>query len=72
MANITVENLTKHSIVGADLFKDTESFMLDLSDRQLDIQGGCGGNNPVKFRPNTLPIIVIYSCVSPRPQALAS
>ncbi|WP_309732646.1 hypothetical protein [Chamaesiphon sp. OTE_75_metabat_556] len=69
MANIIVENLAKHSIIGADLFNDTESFMLDLSDRQLDIQGGCGGNNPVKLRPNTLPIIVIYSCAPARPQA---
>jgi hypothetical protein len=69
MANITVENLANHHIVGADLFSDSESFMLDLSDRQLDIQGGCGGNNPVQRRPNTLPIIVIYSCASPRPQA---
>ncbi len=68
MANITVGNLAIHSIIGADLFNDSESFMLDLSDRQLDIQGGCGGNNPVKFLPNTLPIIVIYSCVSPRPK----
>jgi hypothetical protein len=69
MANITVENLAKYSIVGADLFDNSESFMLDLSDRQLDIQGGCGGNNPVKFRPNTLPIIIIYSCAPARPQA---
>jgi hypothetical protein len=69
MANITVENLKKHSIIGVDLFNDAESFMLDLSDRQLDIQGGCGGNAPVKFRPNTLPIIVIYSCAPARPQA---
>jgi hypothetical protein len=69
MANITVENLVKHSIIGADLFNDAESFMLDLSDRQLDLQGGCGGNNPIKFRPNTLPIIVVYSCAPVRPQA---
>lgn len=71
MANITLGNLAKYSIIGADLFNDAESFMLDLSDRQLDIQGGCGGNNPVKLRPNTLPIIVIYSCAAPRPGALA-
>jgi hypothetical protein len=70
MANITVENLEKHSIIGVDLFNDAESFMLDLSDRQLDIQGGCGRNNyPVKIGANTLPIIVIYSCISPRPVA---
>ena len=72
MANITLGNLATHSIIGADLFNDSESFMLDLSDRQLDIQGGCGGNNPpVKLQPNTLPIIVIYSCAL-RPKALLS
>lgn len=68
MANIKVENLASRSIIGADLFSDSESFMLDLSDRQLDIQGGCGGDNPVQRRPNTLPVIVIYSCASPRPK----
>ena len=72
MANITLGNLATHSIIGADLFNDSESFMLDLSDRQLDIQGGCRGNNrPVKLQPNTLPIIVIYSCALP-PKALLS
>jgi hypothetical protein len=68
MANIQLENLTGSKIAGVDLFSDSESFMLDLSDRQLDIEGGCGGNNPVKLRPNTLPIIVIYGCAPVRPQ----
>lgn len=38
MSNITVEDLT--SIVGTDLFNDSESFMRDLSDHELDLQGG--------------------------------
>jgi hypothetical protein len=69
MVNITVKDLATN-IMGIDLLNDSESFMLDLSDGQIDIQGGCGGNgNNVKFGPKTRPIIIIYSCVLPRPQA---
>jgi hypothetical protein len=38
MANIKVRDLT--SIAGADLFSDSESFMQDLSDYELALQGG--------------------------------
>ena len=38
MANINVRDLT--SIAGADLFNDSESFMRDLSDRELELGGG--------------------------------
>ncbi len=38
MANIKVKDLT--SIAGADLFNDSESFMRDLSDNELETQGG--------------------------------
>jgi hypothetical protein len=38
MANIKVRDLT--SIAGADLFSDSESFMQDLSDHELELQGG--------------------------------
>jgi hypothetical protein len=38
MANIKVKNLT--SITGADLFNDPESFMRDLSEDELTMQGG--------------------------------
>jgi hypothetical protein len=44
--------------------------MLDLSDRQLDIQGDCGGNRPVKIGANTRPIIIIYSCAVVTPKNL--
>jgi hypothetical protein len=38
MANIKVRDLT--SIAGTDLFNDSESFMQDLSDEELETQGG--------------------------------
>jgi hypothetical protein len=38
MANIKVKDLI--SIAGTDLFNDSESFMRDLSDDELDLQGG--------------------------------
>jgi hypothetical protein len=38
MANIKVRDLT--SIAGTDLFNDSESFMQDLSDDELALQGG--------------------------------
>ena len=38
MANIKLQNLT--SITGSDLFDDSESFMRDLSEDELELQGG--------------------------------
>jgi hypothetical protein len=38
MANIKVQDLA--SITGADLFGDSESFMKDLSEDELTLQGG--------------------------------
>ncbi len=40
MANIQVKDLTQFSIAGFDLFNDLESFIQDLSDDELDLQGG--------------------------------
>jgi hypothetical protein len=40
MANITLEDLVGYDVAGADLFNDSESFMRDLSDDELDVQGG--------------------------------
>ncbi|WP_293114137.1 hypothetical protein [Moorena sp. SIO4G3] len=37
MANIAISDLNP---VGANLFDDSESFMMDLSDDQLDVKGG--------------------------------
>ncbi|NEP28094.1 hypothetical protein [Moorena sp. SIO3I6] len=37
MANIAISDLHP---VGANLFEDSESFMMDLSDDQLDVKGG--------------------------------
>jgi hypothetical protein len=43
MANIKVQNLTDGTIVGADLFKDLESFMQELSESELNnLHGGLG------------------------------
>ena len=38
MANIKVLDL--NSITGEDLFNDSESFIRDLSDDELELQGG--------------------------------
>jgi hypothetical protein len=40
MANIKVQNLADGTIVGADLFNDLESFMQELSENELNLQGG--------------------------------
>jgi hypothetical protein len=42
MANIKVRNLTDDTIVGTDLFNDMESFMQELSENELNLQGGLG------------------------------
>jgi hypothetical protein len=39
MANINVKDLSGN-ITGSDLFSDSESFMRDLSDYELNVQGG--------------------------------
>ena len=39
MANIKLKDLGG-TVTGSDLFADSESFMQDLSDRELNIQGG--------------------------------
>ena len=38
MANIKLQNLT--SFIGSDLFNDAESFMQDLSEHELALEGG--------------------------------
>jgi hypothetical protein len=43
MANITVKDLVRNSIIGADLFNDLENFMRDLSEDELSLYGGCPG-----------------------------
>jgi hypothetical protein len=40
MSNIKVKDLSIPTITGSDLFLDSESFMRDLSDNELDLQGG--------------------------------
>jgi hypothetical protein len=44
MANVKVRDLT--NIAGADLFSDSESFMQDLSDYELALQGGVTPASP--------------------------
>ena len=40
MSNIKVNDLTGYHVTGVDLFSDSESFMQDLSENELDLQGG--------------------------------
>lgn len=51
MANIKIVNL---SPAGSDLFKDSESFMADLVDHELD--GSSGGLGLQIYSPYCLPI----------------
>jgi hypothetical protein len=55
MANIKLQNLT--SIVGSDLFNDSESFMRDLSEDELVVQGGGITVTSVL----TIPLMLIYA-----------
>ena len=40
MANITLQDLLGSNMTGASLFNDSESFMQDLSEDELNLQGG--------------------------------
>jgi hypothetical protein len=40
MANITLKDLISSNITGVSLFNDSESFMQDLSEDELNLQGG--------------------------------
>jgi hypothetical protein len=40
MTNIIITNLITVSTNGADLFDDSESFLRDLSENELDLLGG--------------------------------
>jgi hypothetical protein len=40
MASIKLNDLIRNSIIGVDLFNDSESFIRDLSDNELDLPGG--------------------------------
>jgi hypothetical protein len=40
MANITLKDLISSNITGVSLFHDSESFMQDLSEDELNLQGG--------------------------------
>jgi hypothetical protein len=55
MANITVKDLAGYNITGSDTFNNSTSFVRDLPDDELNIQGGwsfwcwvtgkCGGGS---------------------------
>jgi hypothetical protein len=60
MANIKLENLTGYKLAGADLFSDSESFMSDLSEHELDLHGG-------KAPRPTPPITAIDKIPAPTP-----
>jgi hypothetical protein len=61
MANITVKDLNTSSISGADLFNDSESFMRDLSEYELETHGGIF---PTSLFPTTIIIIsTIYRTI---------
>jgi hypothetical protein len=43
LAKIEVNDLCDRQIVGVELFEDSESFLHNLSDRELNLNGGLGG-----------------------------
>jgi hypothetical protein len=56
MANIKVKDLTQCSITGIDLFDDSESFIQDLSEYELNLQGG-GYHRTVYYPKYQSPVI---------------
>jgi hypothetical protein len=40
MAHVKLDNLAGYDTTGSDLFSDSESFLQDLSENELDLQGG--------------------------------
>jgi hypothetical protein len=40
MANITLQDSISSNVTGINLFNDSESFMQDLSEDELSLQGG--------------------------------
>jgi hypothetical protein len=55
MARITISNL---SVIGSQLFADKENFLKELSDSELDIQGGLLADVY-----HSMPVIVIRDSV---------
>jgi hypothetical protein len=49
MANIKVKDLEANNISGADLFNDSESLMVELSDGNEQILGGVGCRPCIKY-----------------------
>jgi hypothetical protein len=63
MANIKIENMT---VVGMDLFGDTEDFLKDLSEDDLGlIQGGMVKKETVITNGCTMGCTVVASCTCP-------
>jgi hypothetical protein len=60
MANIKLKDLS--IIVGIDLFSDSENFMQELSESELELQGG--GRLPTPIIIGTAPILVPPSTAS--------
>ena len=42
MANIKLRSLIVNNAIEADLFSNPKSFIKDLSEGELSVQGGCG------------------------------
>jgi hypothetical protein len=63
MSTIKVKDLVVNSTVGIDLFKDSESFIQDLSEDELNLQGG--GKYPLPTARETIFPIKKYPVPTP-------
>jgi lactobin A/cerein 7B family class IIb bacteriocin len=60
MANIVVDNLSNYNVSGSELFDDSESFLQELTEGELEeINGGTGVTASIVVST----IVVVYSIV---------
>jgi hypothetical protein len=62
MADITINDLLSNGAAGNDLFSDTESFMMELSDDDQDVVGGVGETPMI----HTTPLLTTIHCTRNR------
>jgi hypothetical protein len=56
MANITHQDLVGSNITGINLFNDSESFMQDLSEDELNLHGGGVKHPQITARETIFPV----------------
>jgi hypothetical protein len=67
MANIALQNLADINISGISLFNDSEDFMRDLVDDEINISGGKEDSSPFIFFPDLAPVMMTIAILNPYP-----